>query len=139
MVIRDAKEAAAAVKQFGSINKAARAAGIARSTLRRRLKGKPAAARVAAEATRSGRSLQDFRESHDKDFIIPKRIREALRALNGGWDYETTFAKNAGVSLTDLANYRDAFAEHVVVVRRDSKRAWAGTAAAAAKMREMVR
>lgn len=140
----DSKAAAqAALKKYGSLHKCAKALGMPRSTFRLRLRGvlpKSGAARPAAPLPRSsnGRSLQDFRAEHDKDFIVPRKIREALKLLGGGWEYEAQFAKLAGVSLADLGNYRDAFSEHVVPLRRDGKRAWAATAAVAARMREMV-
>ena len=86
-----------------------------------------------------GRSLEEFRGQHDKDYIVPKRLREALKVLGAsGWEYEALFARLAGVGLADLANYRELFADYVVAVQRDGKRAWAGSPAMAAKMRAMV-
>jgi|SRR3990172_5038344 len=91
-----------------------------------------------AKPSKSGRSLQDFRSEYDKDFIVPQKIGEALKVLGGGWEYEVQFAKLASVGLVDLSNYRDAFAEHVVVLGREGRRAWAGTKEVAVKMREML-
>lgn len=93
-----------------------------------------------AAAAKVGRSLQDFRAEHDKSFIVPLKIREALKKLGAeGWDYEVQFLRLAGLSVTDLAAYRDEFADHFVVVGgRNPKRLWAGSAALAQKMREMV-
>ena len=89
--------------------------------------------------TQPGKSLAEFRATHDKAFIIPKKIKEALQQLgSSGWEYEVGFAKLAGISLADLGNFRDQFAEHVVAIRRDGKRAWAGSKDTAAKMRAMV-
>ncbi len=137
------EEAIAAVKKHGGIRAAARALGMPLSTLQLRLAGVKPKSRAeqppAPGGAQRGRSLQEFRCQHDKDFIVPARIREGLKALRGGWEYEGPFAKLAAVSLSDLANYREAFTDYIVVVRRDGKRAWAATPALAAKMREMVR
>lgn len=94
--------------------------------------------RAPAPAKTAGRSLEDFRAEYDKDFIVPKKIKEGLKLLGAGWEYEVAFARLAGISLNDLSNYRDAFSDHVVVIRRDGKRAWAGNAATAAAMKEML-
>ncbi len=85
-----------------------------------------------------GRPLTEFRATFDKDFIVPKRIREGLKELGNGWEYEAEFIRHIGVRAIDLAAYRDQFADHIVTIRVESKRAWAGTVAAAKQMREMV-
>lgn len=131
-------------KHSGSQTRAAKELRISKSCLGRRLAmAKEAGLSVrkrgaAVRKERTGRSLAEFRAQHDKDFIIPARIKEGLKQLGDSWAYEMEFVKLAGVSLGDLGNYREQFAEHVVVVRRDGKRAWAGTTASAAKMREML-
>ena len=88
-----------------------------------------------------GRSLDDFKSNYDKSYIVPNKLRAALAKLDGGWLYEVDFAKLAGVNLADLAAFRSAFEDHVVVLNGNDrgKRVWAGTKAAAAKMREMIR
>lgn len=92
-----------------------------------------------AEQKGAGRTLQDFRAEHDKSFIIPARIREALKKLGAGWEYEVGFLRLASLSTTDLAAYRDEFADYVVLVGgRNPKRIWAGTKELAAQMRQMV-
>ena len=133
-------DAEALVKKHGSVTKAARAAGFARSSFRRMLTGvtKTPAVHAPAAPTKSGKSLADFRATYDKDFIIPQRIRAGIKALGAGWEYEVAFAKLAGVSMNDLGNYREQFADYVVTLKRDGKRAWAGTAGMAKAMREMV-
>jgi hypothetical protein len=92
---------------------------------------------VSADSKRTGRSLSEFRQAYDKDFIVPGRIKAALRVLAGGCEYEVAFANLAGVSLADLGNYRDQFADHVVTLR-ESRRAWAGTVATAKTMKGML-
>jgi len=94
--------------------------------------GKPEAKRAG------GRSLSEFRAVYDKDYIVPKRIKEGLKELGGGWEYEAEFIRQIGVRSADVANYRDMFADHIVNIRSESKRAWAGTVATAKQMREMV-
>lgn len=86
----------------------------------------------------AGKSLEDFRAAHDKSYIVPGKVRAALKALGDGWEYEMAFAKLAGISLADLSAFRSMFEEHIVVVER-TKRAWAGTKGLAAKLREMAR
>ncbi len=133
-------EAQAAVKEHGGIKPAARALKIPYTTLRGWLHGTGEsgnrARRTPAPMT-AGRSLDEFRHTYDKSTIIPARIKEGLSKLGSGWEYEVAFAKLAGVSLSDLGNFRDQFAAHVVTLR-ESRRAWAGTKATAGKMREML-
>ena len=96
-------------------------------------------AKKAAKADKTGRSLQEFRAEHDKSFIVPKKITDALKKLGNGWEYEVQFMRIAGLSVTDLAAYRDQFAEHVVMVGgRNPKRVWAGTVDLARQLRDMV-
>lgn len=92
-------------------------------------KGKPA---------KSGRSIGEFRSAHDKSFIVPKKIRDGLKQLGDGWAYEGEFLKIAGLSTTDLANFREEFLDdHTVMVDR-TKRVWCGTKSFAEKIREMT-
>jgi hypothetical protein len=125
----------------GNTFAAAKALGIAESTVRDRRNRLQRKGLAPAPETRprAGRTLQDFRKQYDKSYIVPTKIRAALQQLGSdGWEYEADFAKMAGVSLTDLGRFRDEFAKHVVTLGRESRRAWAGTAAAAQKMREML-
>lgn len=86
-----------------------------------------------------GRSLDEFRANHDKSFIVPAKIKAALEKLGNGWQSELEFAKLAGLSMTDLGNYRSQFEAFVVPITRDgSRRVWAGTKAFANRMREMI-
>lgn len=121
----------------------ARATGIPRTSARRHIDaaqrdGVTVSGQPPAESNRTGKSLAEFREAYDRDYIVPRKVREALNALGDSWEYEAEFVRRAGVSFADLGRYRDQFAEHVVVLNRDSRRAWAGTVALAAKMREML-
>lgn len=89
----------------------------------------------------AGKSLDDFRAVHDKNTIVPARIREGLKKLGkDGWDYEIDFIKLCGVSTHDFGAFREQFEDHYVNVggTRSGKRAWAGSIELAAKMREMA-
>lgn len=91
-----------------------------------------------------GKNLADFRAAHDKNVIVPSKIRAALAAMEkeGGpenWAYEQEIIKRAGINTTDLAMFRDQFADHVVDLSgRNSKRVWVASAKAAVKFRESV-
>jgi hypothetical protein len=130
------QEAIDAVNKYGSQTTAGKALHVDRKTIARALAADGA---VAAHAEkRVGKSLADFRQTYDKATIIPAKVKTALAALGAGaWEYEVQFAKIAGVSLSDLGTFRDQFAAYVVTLR-EGRRAWAGTAATAKQMREMI-
>ena len=141
MTTADAK---AAVAKYGSQSAAARALGVGRMTVHdachgRRMVNKVSHAQTDKPATGAKvKTLSDFRATYDKATIIPATLKAALKLLGGsGWEYEVQFARNAGVSLTDLANFREMFAPNIVNLR-DNRRAWAGTAGTAKIMREMI-
>ena len=130
------QEAEAAMKKYGSKTKASQMLRVSHHTLSKALNGAGSPDKPTAKT--AGRSLTEFRATYDKDTIVPQRIREGIRALAGGWEYESAFAKLAGVSLSDLGNYREQFEQHIVTIRRDGKRAWASTPKMAAAMKEML-
>ncbi len=86
------------------------------------------------------KTLADFRAIHDKDFVIPNKIKAGLEALgNDGWEYEADFQRICGCSTTDFAKYRSQFEDYYVTTSgANPKRVWAGSKALATKMREMV-
>ena len=91
--------------------------------------------------TDSGRTLKGVFRGVDGNAAsgVGTKIKAALASIGAdGWEYEVEFAKTCGVSLYDLGRVRDRFADHVVTISRSSKRAWAGSKALAAKMRDMV-
>lgn len=127
-------------KHGGNKTAAGKALGLTRSQVNRALKGakvKTQNGNSSPQIGKVGRSLQEFRAAHDKNFIVPGKIREALKSLGDGWEYEAQFIRLAGISAVDMGNFREQFAEHIVVVDR-TKRVWAGTKATASKLREMV-
>lgn len=143
-------EALALAKKHGTQAAAAKALGVPRSTFSDWCRGihcrgetKPATGRLGALPGNpagtggGGRPLAEFRKQYDKGYIVPARVKEALRGLGAGWEYEVQFARMAGVSLSDLGNFRDQFADHVVCLH-GARRAWAGTPATAKAMREML-
>lgn len=133
------EEAQAALKKYGSQRKAAEALGIARSTLRVAAQRTPSGVKpVANPIVRDKKSLTDFKNTYDKDTIVPQKIKSALAELGDSWEYEINFAKAAGVSMQDISNYREMFTDYIVTIRRDNKRAWTGSKSVASKMREMV-
>jgi hypothetical protein len=75
--------------------------------------------------------------------IVPRKIRAGLDALlkDGpeNWAYEVDFLKLSGLSTTQLAQFRDQFAAHVVEVPaiqgKSAKRIYFGNVKVAAKLR----
>lgn len=87
------------------------------------------------------KTLAAFQAVHDKNFVIPEKIKAGLAKLGkDGWDYEPEFIRSCGVSVTDFARFREEFADFYVNIggSKSSKRAWAGTKETALKMQEMV-
>jgi hypothetical protein len=128
--------------KYGTLSNAARSLGLPKQTLIDRVRrGEDVTGRGGpkpAQSPPAGRPLTEFRNTYDKATIVPAKINAAIAALGSSWDYEQAFAKLAGVSLSDLGNFREAFTDHVVVLGRDGRRAWAGTKKTAQAMREML-
>lgn len=84
------------------------------------------------------KTLSDFRNTYDKATIVPAKVKAAIKAMGqNGWEYEVEFGRMAGVRLSDLAAFRDMFADFVVGLK-DNRRAWAGSVKTAKTMREML-
>jgi hypothetical protein len=141
MIALTQKEAKAMVEEHGSIRGAARAFGKAESTFRGWLNGTgkrgSAAKVVPVKPGAKKKTLADFRSTYDKSYVVPKKIKAALSDMGASWEYEVDFAKQAGVSLSDIGMFRDQFNEHIVQVK-EGRRMWAGTKSMANQMREMV-
>jgi hypothetical protein len=88
-----------------------------------------------------GKDLDAFRASHDRSFMVPKKITAGLTSLGDSWEYEAEFIKRCGLSTTDFAAYRDAFIpDHCVdTPGSGKKRVWAGTKGFANKLRAQVK
>lgn len=138
-------EALQAIQTHGSISAAARALHISRETVRRRAKGEGCSAspegHERAAPTSIGRTLNDFRATHDKAYIVPTKITEALAKLGDSWLYEAEFIKACGLTPPDVSAFRDQFADYIVEVRQDGRRrtVWAGTKKFAEQLRGMAR
>lgn len=84
------------------------------------------------------KNLSTFRAAHDKNVIIPNKIRAGLASLEKqhsaeGWEYEQEFMRRCGVAQTDFGLFRDQFEKYVVNVgtERAPKRVWFATEKAA--------
>ena len=131
--------ARAAIAEHGGLRPAARALGVDNGWLCRIAKRADEGAAQPPQKPKAVKTLADFRQAYDKDTIVPAKIKQGLAALGAdGWEYEVEFAKLCGVSLYDMGRVRDRFADYVVPVNRNTKRAWAGSKSLASKMREMV-
>jgi hypothetical protein len=82
--------------------------------------------------------LAEFKQTYDKNTIIPQKVRAALKELGTAWEYEAEFIKRADISYTDLAAFRDMFSDHVVIVKRENKKIWCGTVAFANQLKELT-
>ena len=87
---------------------------------------------------KAGHSLAEFRQTYDKDLIVPTKIKAALKSLGSGWEYEMEFTKRSGVGISDLGNYRMLFEGNWYQIRKDGKRVWSGSKATIESIREMV-
>jgi lambda repressor-like predicted transcriptional regulator len=130
------REMAADRKAGMSYSKLAAKYKVARTTIQEAF-ARGTVAPIGKAEKKAGRSLAEFKQAYDKDTIIPAKVKAALKTLGAGWEYEVAFARLAGVSLSDLGNYRDQFSGYVVTLR-ESRRAWSGSTATAKAMREMV-
>lgn len=98
-------------------------------------KAKPFPVKEAAK----GRSLSEFREAHDKNTIVPAKIRKGLAKLGkSSWEYEADFVKRCGLSQTDVARFRDQFAEYWFDLTTPRKRIWAGSSAFADELKNTI-
>lgn len=92
---------------------------------------------------KTGKTLSDFRSTHDSTHRVRAAIIKGLRELGPSWEYEGEFMKRCGLGSIQFGAYRDEFmAAHVVVPpgRKGTrqKRVWCGTAAFATKLRKVL-
>lgn len=87
-----------------------------------------------------GKDLAAFRSSHDKNFIVPKKIEDGLKALGPDkWEYQADFVKLCQISVTDLAMFREQFSDFLVEVSGKTRKSiWCGSKGLATKLRAMV-
>lgn len=89
-----------------------------------------------------GRSLGDFQNTYDKNIVVPAKINAALTRIGDEYRTALEFQKEADVSISELAMFREQYEEHIVVVKsKDSKPRdiWFGTTEAAHAARLSVR
>jgi len=114
--------------------------GVSEDKARAFLKGavKMSEVKDVSPMIKKGKTLSDFRAIYDKSTIVPAKVKAGLKDLGAsGWDYEALFSKAIGVSLSDLAMFRDQFADHVVSLK-EGRRIWAGSVCVAKQMRDML-
>lgn len=123
-------------KHGGNQVRAAAELGISRSTLQHRMLAAGRSTVSAREDKPVGYTRDDFRARYDKSYIVPNRIREALKKLGAGrYLPEGDFIKLAGLSQTDLSAYRHMFEDDYIVMVERTKRLWCGSKALAAEFR----
>lgn len=57
------------------------------------------------------KTLADLHAIHDRNVVIPNRIRAGLELMTDDWMYEQDFVTLAKVSNTDISRFRDQFVE----------------------------
>lgn len=97
---------------------------------------------MPAKAKTIGKSIQEFRDKHDRSVIIPGRLKAGLAKLaDDHWEYETEFFRLCELQPQAVAPFREQFAEYIVVVKGASshpKSIWCKTPALADRLRKMV-
>lgn len=94
-------------------------------------------------AKATAKTLNDFRAAHDRNVIVPNKIRTALDAMQKEgpehWEYEADFIVRAKISQTDIGLFRDQFEAHIVETDKGKasrgKRIWFASIKVAARAR----
>ncbi len=90
------------------------------------------------------RTLATFRQAHDRNVIVPNKIRGALEQIRKvgpeHYEYEVDLIRMAGISQSDMGLFRDQFEDHIVLTsttpgNRNPKRVYFGDPKVAAKVR----
>ncbi len=93
-----------------------------------------------------GNTAADFREKHDKNDIIHRRVKAALKTLTKDrWLYEGDFVKLAKLAQVQWSQVADRYADFVVVAKGigrgyqgQPRRVVCGSTRLAAKLREVA-
>ena len=97
-----------------------------------------------ATANPQARTIAQFRALHDKNVIIPNKIRKALERLREigpeHFVYDEEFRQLCGIQGAELAAYRDQFARHWFMTvgltkSKNDKRVWFGNSKVADRLR----
>jgi len=85
-------------------------------------------------------SLEDLDRQYNPNVIIPARIKAALAKLGDTAMTSVNFAREAGVTPLQLAQFGDQFEGFQLIVRENgkAKTLWCGTEAFARKARERL-
>lgn len=95
-------------------------------------------------ASKTAKTLADFKAAYDPNVRIPTQIRAALASLQAegkeAWEYEMDFIRRCGerVGNVQLTAFREMFADYQVKVRekgKNDKVIWFGDPKVAAKAR----
>lgn len=82
-----------------------------------------------------GMTLADLRAIHDKNVVVPTRIKAAIRAMGEvktECEYESDFIKRTGLSQVDFSRFRDQFTDFWAELpstngKSSARRAWFAT------------
>lgn len=95
-------------------------------------------------AQAKARTLAEFRAVHDRNVVIPDKIKAALAELlkigPEHYEYESEFIKRAAISQSDIGAFREQFADHVLEAKipgkgSNARRVWFGDKKVAARLR----
>lgn len=140
------EQALALVAKHGSQKAAALAAGVTRHVIYHAINrstgkgvGRPRINPLKEQGkdALAVRSFQEFRNTFDLETIVPKRVNDTLKKLGSGWLFEMEFCKLANVTSTQIANFRERYADHIVCIK-DRRRIWVGKKNIAEEMRRML-
>ena|SRR5271165_1197274 len=99
---------------------------------------------MATASKPKARTVADFKAAHDRDVIIPNKIRAGLAKLleigKAHYEYDEPFRSLCGIAGKDLATYRDRFKHNWFMTEgtngaKNAKRVWFGNAKVAASLR----
>lgn len=100
-------------------------------------------AKAKSKVKPKARTAADFRAAHDRDTVIPNKIRAGLaKLLEVGpehYEYDDGFRALCGLQAAELSNYRNQFAHNWFIAPKTGptpeKRVWFGNAKVAARLR----
>lgn len=95
---------------------------------------------TAKSKRKTPNTLSSFKSAHDKNVIIPSKIRAAfatmLKESPEAWRYEGEMITLAGISTTEMGAFRSQFEDHIVDTKGGvKKRVWFADSKVAAKAR----
>ena len=65
------------------------------------------------------KGIADFKKLHDPDTVIVNKIQAAFAAMlkegKEQWDYEEDFRQRASLGQSQIRDYRERFAAHIVI------------------------